>query len=386
NFLLAVDARGAPAGMAALDLTTGELLLETTAPEDLTAVLSRYEPREVVLPSGTPVTFPLPGAVRTEREAWEFGPALAREDLARTFRVASIDGLGVEPGDRPALGAVGALLRYARELKPGGLPQLARPRVLRRGDLLPLDEMTRRNLELVEPLRTAPAGAAGTTLLAVLDRTMTPMGARLLRGWLLAPLVDPGAITARLDAVEVLASDVRGRDRLREALDGVRDVERLAGRAALARATAGSSTSPGSRHGSASAPASPHSRSGSTRSSATTSRSRTPTGTVCRPTTSGARRYPAPSGSSRPSSRRTRPRCSVRRSESRRARRSWWTPCVSAWPRRSPGCRRRPACSPGSTCGAPSPMSRSARGTCDPRSTTASPSCSREAAIRWSSV
>ena len=237
NFLLAVDARGAPAGMAALDLTTGELLLETTAPEDLAAVLSRYEPREVVLPSGTPVTFPLPGAVRTEREAWEFDPELAREDLARTFRVASIDGLGVEPGDRPALGAVGALLRYARELKPGGLPQLARPRVLRRGDLLPLDEMTRRNLELVEPLRAAPAGAAGTTLLAVLDRTMTPMGARLLCGWLLAPLVDPGAITARLDAVEVLASDVRGRDRLREALDGVRDVERLAGRAALGRAT-----------------------------------------------------------------------------------------------------------------------------------------------------
>src|SRR5438874_6440868 len=239
NFLLAVDARSVPAGIAALDLTTGELLLETAAPEDLAAVLARYEPREVVLPSGTPSPspFPIPGAVCTEREAWEFDPDLAREDLTRTFRVASLDGLGVAPGDRPALGAVGALLRYARELKPGGLPHLARPRMLRRGDLLPLDEMTRRNLELVEPLRTAPAGAAGTTLLAVLDRTMTPMGARLLRGWLLAPLVDPGAITARLDAVEVLASDVRGRDRLREALDGVRDVERLEGRTALGRAT-----------------------------------------------------------------------------------------------------------------------------------------------------
>src|SRR5439155_497769 len=114
----------------------------------------------------------VPGAVRIEREAWEFDPELAREELARTFRVASVDGLGVEPGDRPALGAVGALLRYARELKPGGLPQLARPRVLRRGDLLPLDDMTRRNLELVEPLRAAPAGAAGTTLPAVLDRTL----------------------------------------------------------------------------------------------------------------------------------------------------------------------------------------------------------------------
>jgi len=232
NFLLAVDARSAAAGVAALDLTTGELLLETVAPEDLVTTLARYEPREVVLPGGAPVAFTVPGAVRTEREAWEFDPELARQDLARTFRVASLDGLGVEPGDGPALGAVGALLRYARELKPGGLPHLTRPRMVRRGDLLPLDEMTRRNLELVEPLRE------GTTLLEVLDRTLTPMGARLLRSWLLAPLVQSAAITARLDAVEVLVGDARGRDRLREGLDGVRDVERLAGRAALGRATA----------------------------------------------------------------------------------------------------------------------------------------------------
>src|SRR5207244_5704869 len=75
------------------------------------------------------------------------------------------------------------------------------------------------------------------TVLEVLDRTMTPMGARLLRRWLLAPLVDPGAINARLDAVEVLVRDPRGRDRVREALGGVRDLERLAGRAALGRAT-----------------------------------------------------------------------------------------------------------------------------------------------------
>src|SRR2546425_7081223 len=96
--------------------------------------------------------------------------------------------------------------------------------------------MTRRNLELVEPLRPG-AAVGGTTPLEVLDRTMTPMGARLLRGWLLAPLVDPAAINARLDAVDVLVADGRGRDRVREALDGVRDLERLAGRAALGRAT-----------------------------------------------------------------------------------------------------------------------------------------------------
>ncbi len=234
NFLLALDPRGAPAGVAAFDLTTGELVIEAVAPCDLAAALARYEALEVVLPSGAP--FALATAVRVEREGWEFDPDLAREDLIRAFHLASLDGLGIEAGDRAAVGAAGALLRYARELKPGGLPHVARPRILRSGDLLPLDEMTRRNLELVEPLRPGATGG-GTTLLEVLDRTTTPMGARLLRRWLLAPLVDPATINARLDAVDVLAMDTRGRDRLREALDGVRDLERLASRAALGRAT-----------------------------------------------------------------------------------------------------------------------------------------------------
>ena len=99
---------------------------------------------------------------------------------------------------------------------------------------MPLDEMTRRNLELVESLR---GGGAAGTLLAVLDRTTTPMGARLLRQWLLAPLVERDAIEARLDAVAALAADSLARAALRTALDGVRDVERLAGKAAAARAT-----------------------------------------------------------------------------------------------------------------------------------------------------
>ena len=238
NFLVALDPRGPAPGLAALDLSTGELALETVSIEDLASALARYEAPEVVLPAGCELTLsPGRGACTvTEREAWEFDPELAREDLARTFRLASLDGLGVEPGDRAAVGAAGALLRYARELKPGGLPHLARPRVVRRGAVLPLDDMTRRNLELVESLRP-DGGVTGTTVLEVLDRTMTSMGARLLRRWLLAPLVDPGAINARLDAVEVLVRDPRGRDRGREALDGVRDLERLAGRAALGRAT-----------------------------------------------------------------------------------------------------------------------------------------------------
>src|SRR5437773_1988515 len=237
NYVVAVDPRGTAAGLAAaglatLDITTGELILEVVPTAELEPVLARYEAREVVLPAETTVA--APGATVTTREAWEFDAELAREDLMRTYGIASLDGLGIGPDDRPALGAAGALLRYARELKPGGLPHLAHPTIVRRGDVLPLDEMTRRNLELVEPLR---AGAEGATLLEVIDRTLTPMAGRLLRRWLLAPLVDPAAINAPADAVEVLMSDTRGRERLRAALDGVRDLERLAGRAALGRAT-----------------------------------------------------------------------------------------------------------------------------------------------------
>jgi DNA mismatch repair protein MutS len=99
---------------------------------------------------------------------------------------------------------------------------------------MPLDEMTRRNLELVESLR---GGETGGTLLSVLDRTLTPMGSRLLRQWILTPLTDKTAIDGRLDAVALFTSDPISREAVREALDGVRDVERLASKAAAGRGT-----------------------------------------------------------------------------------------------------------------------------------------------------
>jgi DNA mismatch repair protein MutS len=226
-------------GLAAVDLSTGEFILETLDEDGLGEALSRLSPAEIVTPSDAA---PLPNrpegtrpaALLTQRERWEFDPDLAREELARRLGLASLDGLGVSPDDAPAIGAAGALLRYLGELQPGGLPHLARPMVRRSEAFLWLDEMTRRNLELVEPLRS---GARGCTLLETIDQTVTPMGARLLRQWLLSPLRDPGAIEARLDALEVIVRDARGRARLREALDGVRDIERLAGRAAAGRAT-----------------------------------------------------------------------------------------------------------------------------------------------------
>jgi DNA mismatch repair protein MutS len=222
-------------GLAAVDLSTGEFVLETMDEEGLGEALSRLVPAEIVAVREASPLPRLPASpLLTEREEWEFDPDLAREELPRRFGLASLDGLGVGPEDDCAIGAAGALLRYLTELQPGGLPHLARPIVRRSEGFLWLDEMTRRNLELVEPLRS---GVRGCTLLETIDATVTSMGARLLRQWLLSPLRDPAAIDARLDAVEVAVRDGRGRTRLREALDGVRDIERLAGRAAAGRAT-----------------------------------------------------------------------------------------------------------------------------------------------------
>ncbi len=235
NWIVAVSqsSTSAAAGLAAIDLTTGEFLLESGSAEGLSEALGRLSPAELVLPAGSAVPAE-PEVLRTEREAWEFDPALAREEIARRFKIASLDGLGLGDDDASAIGAAGALLRYLADLKPGGLPHLARPAVRRSDRLLWVDEMTRRNLELVEPLR---AGAKGVTLLEVIDRTVTPMGARLLRRWILSPLSTPVEITARLDAVDAAVRDSPRRAAVRNALDGIRDLERLAGRAAAGRAT-----------------------------------------------------------------------------------------------------------------------------------------------------
>jgi DNA mismatch repair protein MutS len=237
NFLCAVHSAGDRTGIAAADLSTGEFRLIVCHSSDVNAAMARLSPREILTrrDSGDPVKrLPDDGALVTEREAWEFDAELASGEIARHFGVASIEGLGIGEGDMPAVAAAGALMRYMRELQPGGVPHLSRPVVERPGGTMPLDEMTRRNLELIESLR---GGESGGTLLSVLDRTLTPMGSRLLRQWILAPLTEKTAIDARLDCVELFARDPIGREAVREALDGVRDIERLGSKAAAGRGT-----------------------------------------------------------------------------------------------------------------------------------------------------
>jgi len=246
NFLCAIHATASSIGIAAADVSTGEFRLTLATAGDAPAVLARFAPREVLVPRGDAdraVASPprAEGALVTEREAWEFDPALAADELARHFGVLSVSGLGLDADAAPAIGAAGALLRYLRELQPGGVPHLARPVLERLGGTMPLDEMTRRNLELVESLRGGEGsngrGDVSGTLLGVFDRTLTPMGARLLRQWLLAPLMERAAINDRLDAVAAFAHDPITRGAMRSALDGVRDLERLAGKTAAGRST-----------------------------------------------------------------------------------------------------------------------------------------------------
>jgi len=240
NFLCALVSSDELVGIAAADLSTGEFRLITAAVNDTNAVLSRLTPREILVVRGATPTAKLiaqnreEGALVTERDAWEFDAALASGEMARHFGVASVEGLGIGEGDEPALAAAGALMRYMHELQPSGIPHLSRPALERPGGGMPLDDMTRRNLELVESLRGEDTGG---TLLSVLDATLTPMGSRLLRQWILSPLTTREAIEVRLEAVALFAGDPIGRETLREALDGVRDIERLASKAAAGRGT-----------------------------------------------------------------------------------------------------------------------------------------------------
>ena len=233
NFLCAITPRGGDRGVAAIDLSTGEFRLAVRGAAELPALLGRLSPKEIVI-ADTDESAVADGVMLTRREAWTFDAAWAVDDLTRRFGVHSLEGFALGPASTPALAAAGALLRYLRELQPAGVPHLMRPVLDAADGVMPLDEMTRRNLELVESLR---GGGTDGTVLEVLDATQTPMGARLLRQWLLAPLTSRALIEARHDAVSLFVGDGVGRAALRDALDGVRDVERLAGKVAASRAT-----------------------------------------------------------------------------------------------------------------------------------------------------
>ncbi|MCH7563284.1 MAG: hypothetical protein IH968_05600 [Gemmatimonadetes bacterium] len=238
NFLatltVPVDGRRA---IAALDLSTGELLVQELAEADVEAELGRLEPSELLLPrsaeeavTSSPDDAGGPPASRlltTYRDDWIFDFESASEEVLRRYGIQSLEAFGFQKDDALLVRATGALLSYVQEMRPSGIGHLKPPQILRSGSAMVLDEMTLRNLELVEPLRP---GQQGGTLLSVLDETVTPMGARLLRRWILRPLVEAEPIWARQQAVEELVESRDRREGLRERLACITDLERLAGK------------------------------------------------------------------------------------------------------------------------------------------------------------
>ncbi len=227
-------------GLAWADVSTGEFLCSVVPPDELASELERIDARELLVPrswdaSRTARDGELAGAPLTHRDDWCFATEIAEEQVRRHFRIASLASLGLDAANEaPAIQAAGALLGYLLEVQPGGVSQLRPPRIERGSAALYLDDMTRRNLEVVRPLQP---GSGALTLLDVLDATLTPMGARLLRAWLLRPLAEPQAIRSRLDAVEELFGDGSRRQEVRGSLRPVRDLERLSGRVGAGRAT-----------------------------------------------------------------------------------------------------------------------------------------------------
>ena len=213
-------------GLAACDVTTGELECSVVEAEDLAGEWARLRPAELLLPEDLPPdgSRALPEqALLTLRPARDFRPDRAAEALSERLAVDSLDGFGLE-GLEPAVGAAGALLAYLEETWPQSLAHLRAPRPLRAGDYLYLDAQTVRSLELFEG---GPGGAP--SLLATVDRTLTAMGARLLRARIGRPLRRTREIEARLDGVAAFEGTAQ-RTALRAELRGVPDLERLLGR------------------------------------------------------------------------------------------------------------------------------------------------------------
>ncbi len=240
NFLAALVRTPDRLGVALVDITTADFWVgEAADAAGLVEALVLRRPAELLVPATLEASDPLlvrlreAGVTLTARAAGEFSGPTAADRLREHFRVAALEGLGLG-GQPAAVRAAGAVLGYLQETQPVAPAHLTRLQRLELDDHLILDETAARNLELVESLQDrSPHGS----LLWVLDRTLTPMGGRLLRQWLLRPLRDPREIARRLAAVEALVEAPALLEALRGHLDGLGDVARLASRVALGVAT-----------------------------------------------------------------------------------------------------------------------------------------------------
>jgi DNA mismatch repair protein MutS len=243
NYLaaLALPARPAKApheqvGVAWAELSTGRFQAAVFQASQLPDQLARIRPSECLISEDGAAewTKRFPALVFSKRPAWAFSLDAATTTLTKHFSTTTLEGFGFGDGDAPAIRAAGAVLDYLRETQKSSLGHIDRLLPYRLGETLEIDEATRRSLELT---RTMRGGGRDGSLLAVLDRTVTAMGSRLLSEWMANPLTRPDQINARLDAVGELVAENGLRSQIREHLRGIYDLERLLARVTTGRAS-----------------------------------------------------------------------------------------------------------------------------------------------------
>jgi DNA mismatch repair protein MutS len=227
-------------GVALLDLSTGEFTTaEYDGTEGLQALadeIATLRPREIVVAAESDIAKQLPEIARlqlpvTNADAWSFEPEAARRALLDQLKTHGLDGFGLD-GRGAAIQAAGGLVAYLRETQKADLAHVRAVTYKTTAECLLIDPITLKHLEVL----TGSEGGLQGSLLNEIDRTVTSMGGRMLRSWLLRPLMSLERIRDRLDAVEELAFRATDRGRFREVLKTVHDIERLVGRVALGTA------------------------------------------------------------------------------------------------------------------------------------------------------
>ena len=232
HWLAALCEQNGAYGAAFLDVTTGEFLVAEGDAEQMAKLLDGHAPKELLVPRIDREAFLEQNAARYRShgiEDWAFADDFAQERLLQQFGTSSLKGFGI---DQLRLGqrAAGAVLHYLGETRHDRLAHITAIGWLRPSLHLGLDRFTVRNLELV-----APVNEGARTLLQSMDRSVTPMGSRLLKRWLLFPLLDRAIIEARHDRVGALIEDGAHLEDLGKELARISDLERLAGKAAAGR-------------------------------------------------------------------------------------------------------------------------------------------------------
>ncbi len=245
NYLAALSYAPQSLGLAVVDVTTGEFkTCELHGPERYQVAmneLSKFNPSEILLAQTAPDVEPWTQIVKSlthtklsHMEDWKFSTDEGKEALLEHFQVKTLDGFGLTD-QKQAIRASGAILQYLKETTHSVLSHLVTLATFQVGEGMVLDATTQRNLEIVKSMQD---GGKSGTLLSVLDETVTSMGGRLLRQWLITPLTSTSQIKQRQDSVEELLARKDERETLRDHFREVSDLERLAGRIGCGTANA----------------------------------------------------------------------------------------------------------------------------------------------------